>query len=77
MKTKTALLVSIALGLGTSGALFANKKEKEKWVCHKEEAEVKVKGKTSGDKAKDCEKQGGTWEKVESAQQSSGDAGAW
>jgi hypothetical protein len=79
MKAKAALLLSLAFSLGTSGILLAKGKEKDKWVCMKDEAEVKVKGKTAQDKGKDCEAQGGSWAKADhhAAKQSSGGGGAW
>lgn len=79
MKATAALLVSVLFGLGTVGVLHAKGKEKskDKWVCMKDEAEVKVKGKTAAEKGKDCETQGGTWEKLEAENQSSGNGGGW
>jgi hypothetical protein len=53
---------------------------KAKWVCMKDGAEVKVKGKKPKDKEKDCTAQGGVWEKAKEAQeekQESGMGGAW
>ena len=35
----------------------------DKWVCSKDGAEVKVKGKNAKAKQKKCEEKGGTWEK--------------
>ncbi len=78
----SAFLITSAFGLSAASAL-AN--PKEKWVCNKDGAEQKVKGKKPADKQKDCEKQGGTWEKAaakeeaapEAAEQSSGGGGSW
>jgi hypothetical protein len=70
-----------ALFIGVAGLSFANPAAaKAKWVCMKDGAEVKVKGKNPKEKEKDCTAQGGVWEKVKEAheeKQESGMGGAW
>jgi hypothetical protein len=56
-----------------------------KWVCTKDGSELTVKGSKAAEKKKDCEHQGGTWEKAKAkseqaapaADQSHGGGGSW
>ena len=78
----TFILASSLLSLTTNVAL-ANE---AKWVCTKDGKNVKVKGDKADDKKKDCEAQGGSWEKATKHKaeggsaapaQSSGGGGSW
>ncbi len=56
-----------------------------KWVCSKDGSELTVKGSKAAEKKKDCESQGGKWEKAKAkadhaepaAEQSHGGGGSW
>jgi hypothetical protein len=82
-------LVLALVMMGAVPALEHTAVAGEKWSCQKEGKEVKVKGKKAADKQKQCEEQGGTWEKAAkkgdhghehaegSEEQSSGSGGSW
>jgi hypothetical protein len=77
MKVTSLFVIAFTCSLGVM-SVSAQAKEKDKWVCMKDGAEVKVKGKKPEDKEKDCTANGGTWEKAEHGdKQSSGSGGAW
>lgn len=76
MRAVQSVCFAVLAGLGLMGQTA---EAKDKWVCMKDQSEVKVAGKNPKEKEKDCVAKGGIWEKSQpaSTKQSSGSGGAW
>ena len=77
MKILSTIILLATFGLGST--LGNQAQAKEKWICTKDGATLKVKGHSSKDQQKHCEEQAGIWEKNshKEGKQSSGSGGSW